>query len=180
MLTLKPRQYMCPVCGARALGFPAAFGDFSFSGDSCLACGFEFGYHDADRRQSYRTWRRAWINEGMPWRQGSAPHDWNAAAGLHDLLEGTRIVGPVCLTANDEAVLLDWLEGCAPVPGLSDSVPDLRKGVPRCVLASLTDEACEAYVASLKCDEAPDLKQSRRTILLALLGADATPVPPAG
>jgi hypothetical protein len=86
------KNFNCPACGYR-LDFEP-WSDGSASDEICPCCGIQFGYDDAAggdlqrRSELYEQWRSRWIAEGMPWHSSgtAAPHDWNPARQLQDLL----------------------------------------------------------------------------------------------
>ncbi len=71
--------YTCPVCGYPGLAQPPHSEEGGGSYEICLSCGFEFGYDDDACGISYESWRREWVQKGMPWSSlGTAPPPrWN-------------------------------------------------------------------------------------------------------
>jgi len=77
--------HICPVCGFPELHEQPHGKETGGSYEICPSCGIQFGYSDeADgdpvkREEIYRTWRRNWINAGMPWNSTgiSKPDKWN-------------------------------------------------------------------------------------------------------
>jgi hypothetical protein len=82
--------YVCPVCGFPGLDDPPRSSVTGAGSDEiCPSCGFQFGYHDDDRRISYQEWRKKWIAEGMKWDKGSStpPQGWDPAEQLKSIGE---------------------------------------------------------------------------------------------
>lgn len=72
-------MHICPICGFGGLDKPVETkGVPSF--DICPCCGFEFGFHDGVRGETYEKWRMRWIQDGMKFRKGHIippPVDWD-------------------------------------------------------------------------------------------------------
>ena len=78
--------YNCPVCGFRGLMEPPRTTEGGGSYEICRACGFQFGVDDEDRGFTYGSWRKRWIERGMPWSSASPPpSEWNPTAALKNL-----------------------------------------------------------------------------------------------
>jgi hypothetical protein len=85
-------MFVCPACGFPGLDEQPwrAVNDASF--EICPCCGIQFGFHDwADGKEANRgaihlEWRRAWIREGMPWRDVyPPPPGWDPHKQLENL-----------------------------------------------------------------------------------------------
>ena len=83
---------LCPSCGYD-LGSPSWEGE-SASHEICPSCGIQFGYTDPAggdleaRQRLYLTWRKRWVDLGMPW-QGLGypqPKDWDPIKHCSGLL----------------------------------------------------------------------------------------------
>ena len=84
---------LCPACGYD-LGFPAWDGE-SASDEICPSCGIQFGYTDCAggdleaRQRLYITWRKRWVDLGMPWQSVGyrQPKDWDPIKQLQRLIQ---------------------------------------------------------------------------------------------
>jgi hypothetical protein len=59
--------YTCPACGWPGLTEAPRSASGGGSYETCPSCGFEFGFTDDDLGFTYASWRRKWIDDGMPW-----------------------------------------------------------------------------------------------------------------
>lgn len=80
--------YDCPVCGYPALTEPPRSPGSGGSYEICPSCGFEFGVTDDDLGHTYDSWRRKWIDAGMPWASGAEPQPpgWSPVKYLHRVM----------------------------------------------------------------------------------------------
>ena len=87
-------NYTCPICGFDKLDEPP----YSPSGDGlfeiCPCCGFQYGVTDDNQGISFHEWRETWIEQGMPWDQGSSnpPPGWDPQQQLRNLRDPS--IGP--------------------------------------------------------------------------------------
>ena len=78
----------CPVCGY-CLDF-RPWTDLSAADEMCPCCGIQFGYDDVaggnikKRQGVYLSWRRRWIEAGMPWKSKGrkSPQNWDPSVQL--------------------------------------------------------------------------------------------------
>jgi len=77
--------YLCFVCGFDKLYEPPRSDNGGGSYEICPSCGFQYGVTDDDEEYDYITWRKMWIDQGMPWCSvGREPPDnWDAFSQLH-------------------------------------------------------------------------------------------------
>jgi hypothetical protein len=74
---LHKNGFVCPVCGHSGLWAPPRDLNGDGSGELCNCCSFDFGFSDNDDGWTYRTWRAAWIADGMRWQWGKQrPPEW--------------------------------------------------------------------------------------------------------
>ena len=81
-------KFMCPVCGFPNLTEDPAPPSGGGSYEICYSCGFEFGVTDDDKGFSYQSWRRKWVDEGMPWAGNgidNPPDGWDPVSQLLNL-----------------------------------------------------------------------------------------------
>ncbi|MBU5351929.1 hypothetical protein KQI74_06535 [Paenibacillus barcinonensis] len=60
------------------------------SDEICPCCGFQYGFDDdgfCNHEESYRLWRKVWINNGCNWfSEGRIPPEkWNAKSQLKNI-----------------------------------------------------------------------------------------------
>jgi hypothetical protein len=84
-------NYPCPVCGWPELNEPPRSPEGAASFEICPCCGFQFGYDDDARGQTYEQARIRWITSGTPWWSNSrpAPENWNASRQLARVFDET-------------------------------------------------------------------------------------------
>ncbi|MFN8288397.1 MAG: hypothetical protein U0V74_16690 [Chitinophagales bacterium] len=74
MLALK----ICPVCGFDSLR-KAPYDDHGYpTYEICSCCGYEFGFDDSSRNESFETYRQKWIDQGFKYfNRSKKPKIWN-------------------------------------------------------------------------------------------------------
>src|SRR5579872_991515 len=80
------QEIRCPVCGYDGLSYgPLRHGTDSF--EICPSCGFEFGFSDGVKGETYELHRQKWIDAGCRWwsRSRKAPPNWDPVAQLVSL-----------------------------------------------------------------------------------------------
>jgi hypothetical protein len=80
--------FRCPICGWPGLHEPPRSPDGVGSQEICPCCFFQFGFDDDVEGISDEEWRRAWVDDGMPWRSKShpPPPDWDPVSQLAEVL----------------------------------------------------------------------------------------------
>lgn len=81
-------RFTCPVCGYPDLESEPRTDENGGSYEICWSCGFEFGVTDDDLGYTYESWRREWIERGMPWASGDrhpVPDGWDPGRQLHNV-----------------------------------------------------------------------------------------------
>jgi hypothetical protein len=85
-------SHTCPVCGWPELAEPPRSPTGSASYEICPCCGFEFGFDDDARGETYDQARARWIADGQRWWSTSrpAPENWNPS---HQLTRLSKKIG---------------------------------------------------------------------------------------
>jgi len=93
---MKTPGNICCACGYRHLKLPQLSASGGASHEICPSCGFEPGFTDDEKGQTFEQWRAQWVAKGMAWfSSGQArPVDWNPVRDLHALLSRKRPVLP--------------------------------------------------------------------------------------
>ena len=80
------KNFICPVCGLAKLREPLYNNSSNPSYEICVCCGFEFGFDDNLKRQTYDSYRTKWLEEGAKWfRQELKPDGWNLQEQLKNI-----------------------------------------------------------------------------------------------
>lgn len=80
------KQYTCPVCGFRGLVEPPYNAHRVPSHEICPCCGFEFGFDDVAKEESYESFRLNWITNGAQWFQPELkPNKWDLDTQLKNI-----------------------------------------------------------------------------------------------
>lgn len=82
-------RHTCPVCGFPDLA-EAAYEDGIPSQEICPSCGFQFGFTDGLHGESFESWRRRWMDQGMPWAGSpldTPPPDWDPAGQVRAVVQ---------------------------------------------------------------------------------------------
>lgn len=60
---------------------------FSPSYETCVSCGFEFGFHDGEKGFTYEGYRAQWIANGCQWygKVTIKPANWDPAQQLKNI-----------------------------------------------------------------------------------------------
>ena len=79
---------ICPVCGYPDLEKPPYWPDGQTTQyEICPCCGFEFGFDDQDRGETFVSYREKWIRGGRQWWAASEPPPtgWDPVLQLQNL-----------------------------------------------------------------------------------------------
>ncbi len=76
--------FVCAVCGYPSLNAPPII-DGNPSFEDCPCCGFEFGFDDGVKGETYESYRQKWVADGMRWWYRSPPPGWNPVWQLKTL-----------------------------------------------------------------------------------------------
>jgi len=80
------KRYICLVCGYNRLEeLPYGIDGYP-SYEICACCGFEYGYDDLDRGESFKEYREKWLNNGAQWFvPKERPAHWNLSEQLKNI-----------------------------------------------------------------------------------------------
>ena len=79
-------KFICPVCGFDQLKEPAYGQDGEPSYQICPCCGFEFGFDDGTKSETFISYREKWIKTGALWfNQKLRPQNWSIDAQLENI-----------------------------------------------------------------------------------------------
>jgi len=82
----KNRFYICPVCGFDGLRQPFYNKEGKPSYEICGCCGFEFGFDDSFKKESFYSYRKEWLKKGANWFNPKLkPKNWNLQKQLNNL-----------------------------------------------------------------------------------------------
>ena len=71
-------KYICPVCGYDGLEEAPYDKNNCASYEICRCCGFEYGFHDFSKGETFESYREKWLSNGAVWRIPSyKPTDWD-------------------------------------------------------------------------------------------------------
>jgi hypothetical protein len=75
--------YLCPVCGWDQLTEEPYDRDGNPSYEICPCCGFEFGFDDGSRQETFAVYRKKWLEKGATWFDPDAcPAHWDLSRQL--------------------------------------------------------------------------------------------------
>jgi hypothetical protein len=60
-------KYICPVCGYPDLDEAPYDAQSNPSYNICSCCGFEYGFDDGSKKNTFKEFREKWIYEGCNW-----------------------------------------------------------------------------------------------------------------